>query len=39
MESAGAVSEVENLSLDDVMEARDAIDDNAALRRLPLGDN
>jgi hypothetical protein len=39
MESAGAVSEAENLSLDDVMEARDAVDDNAALRRLLLGDD
>lgn len=39
MESAGAISDAEDLSLGDIMEARDAVDDNAALRELLLGDN
>lgn len=39
MESAGEVAAIEDLSLDDVMEAKDAVDENAALRQLLLGDD
>lgn len=36
VESAGEATSVEDLSLDDIMEARDAFDDNPALKRLLL---
>ncbi|PCR89348.1 site-specific integrase [Natrinema ejinorense] len=39
MESAGEVADLEDLTLDDIMEAKDAVDDNAALRQLLLGDD
>lgn len=38
MESAGAVANLEDLTLDEILEAKDAVDDNAALRQLLLGD-
>ncbi|GAB3669623.1 tyrosine-type recombinase/integrase [Halopiger thermotolerans] len=39
VESAGEAADVDGLSLDDVMEARDAVEDNPALKRLLLGDD